>query len=303
MVVFIFIILIYILLQFVSFRREKRAIKFFSFGGFPIIFAHRGASLLFPENTKLAFEKSFEMGTDAFETDIRLTKDGYIITHHNDDIDETSDGSGMVIDFTYDELKKFNFGCKFKDLNGNMPYIQKKEGLYPMNVEDLFKEFNDKVLYSIDIKDEKDIGKESARILYNLVKKYNLQKNVIFASFHDEITDYLREISNNDIVISGSKNKTKIVVYSSLIGVDSFFNYKTNGLQIPTSYKVLKLSCKYLIYKLHKHHMFCHYWTINTKEEMKDLLYRKVDAITTDRLDLILELKKEYLKEKLNRKI
>lgn len=298
LLILIFLILIYILLQFFSFRREKRAKKCFSYGGFPIIFAHRGASLLFPENTEFAFEKSFEMGTDAFETDVRLTKDGYVITHHNEDIDETSDACGNVIDFTYEQIKKFNFGCKFKDLNGNFPYLEKQEKMYPMRVDHLFEKFKDKVIYSIDIKDSGKTGKKVSDILYEFVKKYKLQKNVIFASFHDEITDYLREISNGDIIISGSKNKTKWIVYSSFLGIDAFLNYKTNGLQIPTSYKALNLSSKYLIYKLHKHKMFCHYWTINTKKEMKDLIYKKVDAITTDRLDLILDLKKEYLKEK-----
>ena len=56
---------------------------------------------------------------DAFETDIRLTKDGRIVTQHNEDIDETTDGTGKVIDYTYDELKEFNFGYKFKNINGD----------------------------------------------------------------------------------------------------------------------------------------------------------------------------------------
>lgn len=293
-----FILIVYIILQFLNFKSKKKAIKFFSYGKFPLIFAHRGASLLFPENTELAFKRSFEMGVDAFETDIRLTKDGYIITQHDEYIGKMTKETGRVIDFTYDELKSFNFGYKFKDLNGKKPYLEKQEGLNPMKVEDLFEKFKDKVLYSIDIKDEKEKGKKSAKILYNLVKKYNLEKNVIFASFHDEISDYLKDISSNDIIISAAKNKTAKVVLFSYFGIDAFFNFNVKGLQIPTSYKGIILSTRYLIYKLHKHKMFCHFWTINSKEKMQSLINKKVDAIVTDRIDLLLELKKQYIENK-----
>lgn len=289
------IVILYVLLQFIRLKFEKRARRFFSYGGFPLIFAHRGASLLFPENTQLAFEKSFEMGIDGFETDIRLTKDGYIITQHDENISRTTEFSGKVIDYTYDEIKEFNFGYKFKNLNNDMPYLEKQKGLHPMKVEDLFEKFKDKVLYSIDIKDKGVVGKKSASILYNLVKKYKLEKNVIFASFHDEISDYLREISSNDIIISGSKKKATSIVLSMYFGIDEFLKYRTSGLQIPNAYKNIKLSTKYLIYKLHKHKMFCHFWTINDEKEMKELIDKKVDAITTDRIDLLLKLKKEYL--------
>ena len=85
------LVVIYVLLQFSCFKKEKKARKIFRNGDFPLVFAHRGSSHLFPENTELAFIKSFEMGVDAFETDIRLTKDGKIITQHNEDIDETTD--------------------------------------------------------------------------------------------------------------------------------------------------------------------------------------------------------------------
>ena len=43
------------------------------------IFAHRGASGQFPENTMLAFEKGIEAGADGIELDVQLTKDGRIV--------------------------------------------------------------------------------------------------------------------------------------------------------------------------------------------------------------------------------
>ena len=143
------LVVIYVLLQFSCFKKEKKARKIFRNGSFPLIFAHRGSSHLFPENTELAFLKSFELGVDAFETDIRLTKDGRIVTQHNEDIDETTDGTGKVIDYAYDELKEFNFGYKFKNINGDFPYAENRvNGLYPMEVSALFEKFRDDVVYT-----------------------------------------------------------------------------------------------------------------------------------------------------------
>ena len=289
-------VLIYVLFQFSFFKKEKKARKIYRNGDFPLVFAHRGSSHLYPENTELAFIKSFEMGVDAFETDIRLTKDGKIITQHNEDIDETTNGTGKVIDYTFDEIKEFNFGYRFKDLNGNLPYADNRvSGLYPMEVSSLFEKFGDSVIYSIDVKDNGENGLKSAELLYNCVKEYRLEKNVIFSSFNEDNLKFLRKISKGEIIISGSWKKNTEVVLSSYLGFDSFKKYNTNAMMIPR-FEKLPLDTKYLIYKFHKHNMAVCYWTINTEKEMKKLICKKVDGIITDRVDLLLKLKKELNK-------
>lgn len=290
---FVLIISIYILLQFSCFKKEKKARKIFRNGDFPLVFAHRGSSDLFPENTELAFIKSFEMGVDAFETDIRLTKDGKIITQHNEDIDETTDGTGKVIDYTFDEIKEFNFGYRFKDIYGNYPYAENRvKGLYPMEVSSFFEKFGDSVIYSIDVKDDGEIGLKSAELLYKCVKKYKLEKNVIFSSFNEKNLKYLRKISHGEIIVSGSMEKTKEVVFASYFGYDSFKKFNTHAMMIPR-FEKLPLDTKYLIYKFHKHNIAVCYWTINTEKEMRQLIKKKVDGIITDRVDLLLKIKEE----------
>ena len=291
------ILVIYLFLQVFTFKKERKARKVFRNGKFPLIFAHRGSSNLFPENTELAFVNSFAMGVDAFETDIRLTKDGKIITQHNEDIDEATDGTGKVIDYTYDELKEFNFGYRFKDINGNAPYVENRvNGLYPMEVSDFFRQFGDNVVYSIDIKDDGENGIKSAELLYKFVKEYKLEKNVIFASFNEENLKHLRKISHGEIIISGSMEKTKEFVYSSYFGYDGFKKFNTHAMMIPR-FEKLPLDTKYLIYKIHRHNMAVCYWTIDTEEEMRMLIDKKVDGIITDRVDLLLKIKEEMIRK------
>ena len=71
------------------------------------IWAHRGCSLRHPENTLLAFEKAAELkGLTGIELDIQLTKDGYLVVCHDEKVDRTTDGMGMLCDYTLAELKK-----------------------------------------------------------------------------------------------------------------------------------------------------------------------------------------------------
>ena len=58
--------------------------------------AHRGYSYLYPENTMLAFQKAIERGFDGIETDVHLTKDGYLVLCHDETIDRTSNGKGYI---------------------------------------------------------------------------------------------------------------------------------------------------------------------------------------------------------------
>ena len=78
------------------------------------LWAHRGCSQRYPENTLIAFEKAAQLqGLAGIELDIQLTKDGHIVVIHDEKVDRTTDGSGWVRDYTLAELKrlKIDAGC------------------------------------------------------------------------------------------------------------------------------------------------------------------------------------------------
>ena len=73
--------------------------------------AHRGGIVPgYPENTLAAFRRSISIGVDAIEIDLRGTRDGDIVILHDETLDETTDGTGKVTDYTLDELKKLDAG-------------------------------------------------------------------------------------------------------------------------------------------------------------------------------------------------
>lgn len=74
--------------------------------------AHRGWSGKYPENTMEAIRAAVEIGADQIETDIRVTKDGQFVLHHDYMVDRTTDGHGHVKEMTLSELKKLDAGIK-----------------------------------------------------------------------------------------------------------------------------------------------------------------------------------------------
>ncbi len=75
--------------------------------------AHRGASGLAPENTMAAFEKAVELGADALELDLHLTRDGELVVIHDQALDRTTDGRGAIHEWSLDELKRLDAGGWF----------------------------------------------------------------------------------------------------------------------------------------------------------------------------------------------
>jgi glycerophosphoryl diester phosphodiesterase len=69
--------------------------------------AHRGASGIEPENTLAAFQKAIEMGVDGIELDVHLTSDGEIIVIHDDTLERTTTGSGIVGQMTLQQIRSF----------------------------------------------------------------------------------------------------------------------------------------------------------------------------------------------------
>ncbi|MGN0168191.1 MAG: glycerophosphodiester phosphodiesterase [Acetatifactor sp.] len=141
-----------------------------------LIFAHRGYSGRYPENTMLAFQKAVEAGCDAIELDVQLTKDGVPVIIHDEKIDRTTDGTGFVKDYTYEELKRFNAAAKF-------PQVTDFERI------PLFEEYcawaaEHGICTNIEIKTGVVYYRDIEKKTVDLVKKYQLEKQVMFSSFN-----------------------------------------------------------------------------------------------------------------------
>lgn len=101
------------------------SISFFVFG-VPSVISHRGGGQNFPENTLYSFSKSIEIGCDALELDVQVTKDGVVVVYHPDDLKQWTNGLGKVSEHTWDVIKELDAGYNFK-----------QEGSYPFRGQNL----------------------------------------------------------------------------------------------------------------------------------------------------------------------
>lgn len=81
----------------------------------PSIIGHRGACGYAPENTIESVQTAAEMGVEWVELDVKLTKDDIPVIYHDEQLERTTNGSGLVKDITYDDLKQLEAGSWFAD--------------------------------------------------------------------------------------------------------------------------------------------------------------------------------------------
>lgn len=292
-------------------------------GKLPMIAAHRGGTDNNPENTMLAFREAVNTyKVDIIESDLYLTKDGYLVYNHDEYIDETCNVNGNITldevkklcedeknrhyikDMTLAELEQYNFGYYFTDEEGNRPYENEtaleEKGLQIATVEKLFEEFyetNPDLLFIVEIKNGGETGYKACKILYDTLKAYpNYLDKIVVGTFHDEIETELK--AKYPELMRGAPTGTAAkFILTQFLGVNLFDNSDFACLQIPTSYDLgitLTLDKKTIIDRAHRRNAAVQYWTINDADEMRRLIELGCDCIMTDNPKLLNEVLEEY---------
>ena len=150
-----------------------------------LVWAHRGASGYAPENTLPAFKMAADMGADGVELDVQLTKDGVLVVCHDETIDRTSSGKGRIKDYTFEELKQFDFS------NGNGRY----EGAKIPSLEEVFNLLKDTGLtINIELKTGIVFYEDIEKKITQLVHKCGWEERVIYSSFNHYSVKKIKEL-------------------------------------------------------------------------------------------------------------
>lgn len=150
------------------------------------IWAHRGCSQWYPENTMSAFEKASEIeGLTGIELDIQLSKDGYMVVIHDERVDRTTDGTGNVKDFTLAELKRLNIPAGY----GRAEHIPSIEEVLGM-LEDKLRTKGLKL--NIELKNSIYPYEGMEEKIVNLIRERKLEKSVIYSSFYAKSLEKIR---------------------------------------------------------------------------------------------------------------
>ena len=140
----------------------------------PKLIGHRGVKDLCPENTLESILKAFDLGLSFVEIDVKISKDRVPILLHDDTLDRTTNGSGLAIDYDYENIKKLDAGKFFYKENTNI-FVPKLEDILSLCT-------NNNGNLNIELKPNKNFEKENVYQVYKLTKNLN-QIDIFFSSF------------------------------------------------------------------------------------------------------------------------
>lgn len=142
------------------------------------VYAHRGFSGEYPENTMLAFQKAYDAGVDGIELDVQMTKDGEIVVIHDERVDRTTNGIGYVKDFLYKQLRSLDAGSWFHDrfARQRIPAL--------MEVLEWIQDLDKEIMINIELKNNAINYPNLEEKLLKMIGQFQLEKQVVLSSFN-----------------------------------------------------------------------------------------------------------------------
>ena len=237
------------------------------------IFSHRGFSGKYPENTMLAFQKAWEVGCDGIELDVQLTRDDVIVIMHDETIDRTTNGTGNIRDYTYEQL------CAF-DCRGQF------EGKYDFQRIPTLQEYLEWVkgtnlITNIELKNSVYYYENLEEKVIDMVRRYHLEDRILFSTFNLVSAVKCKKLIPEIPV--GFLMETQMDNIASLAHENEIEFYHP-GMEVLT---------KEEIRKCHEKGIGVNVWTVNKKKHMKQMAEWEVDGIFTNYPDKAKKLKSQ----------
>ncbi len=272
----------------------------------PLITAHRGFAEVAPENTMSAFEAAFLAGADACEFDVHMTSDGVLVVIHDDTVDRTTDGTGSINELTYEYLSTLDAGSwkdpkfageKIPTLHQTLTYFQENNMVAVLEIK------------------VADIVDEVLEMLFDT----QMDKRTVIISFAESaITKILNEnpdipalllIYDNAYMTGSTQDKVDSIsqkadeIGTKYIGPFSFqlehldpesFPEVVHKLENNIDPGELPLALDAAtIEALHDRGLIIDAWTVDSEENIRDLITYNVDFLTTNYLERAIRIKHE----------
>lgn len=234
--------------------------------------AHRGFSGKYPENTMIAFEKAIEEKCDGIETDVQLTKDGEMVLCHDELLDRTTNGSGLILDYTFEEIRKLNaaYNFKGKKLEEKIPTLRE--------LLELAKEKG--IILNLELKNSIIDYEGLEEKVIELVHFYNLEEKVIISSFNHYSVKKCKEISPE--IATG-------ILYDSVLYNVGKYAKEIGADGCHPLFYTLK---PYIVEDIKKRGLKINTYTVNEKKYMEMMIDMGIDGIITNYPDVLREILK-----------
>ena len=136
--------------------------------------AHQGASSLAPENTMAAFRKAVDLGADGLELDVHLSRDGRLVVIHDEQLNRTTNGRGLVKDHTLAELRELDAGSWFSPefAGERLPALEEVLAEFPG------------LHINIDVKSGVILYPGIEEAILETVRRHKMEEDILISSFN-----------------------------------------------------------------------------------------------------------------------
>jgi glycerophosphoryl diester phosphodiesterase len=255
--------------------RPRTIDEFLELGDRPRVVAHRGFSGRAPENTLAACRLALEIEPDMIEVDLLLSSDGEVVALHYAELERTTNGSGLVSDSTLAELRRLDAGSWFSDEFTGEPIPTLAEIL------DLLRS---RTLLNVEIKTQAVTDEAAGGItdkVLQLVRDRRMAEQVILSSFDPRALSQARQL-DPQVRTASLFNRH---LHRGRSPVEVMEEVGSVGLNIRDS-----LVTAEIVISCHQHGRPVAVYTVNEPRRMRELMDLGVDALFTDRPDLMLDL-------------
>ncbi len=238
------------------------------------LYAHRGASAEAPENTLPSFRRALEIGVDALELDVHMTRDGHPVVSHDPSAQRMAGVAARWKDVDLAQARAFDVGWGFVAPDGGRPFAG--TGVKVTTFEELLVELPG-VILNVDVK---QASPSMVGPMLRLLRKHDAEHRVILASFQlRTLLEIRRRGYDGDTALSQPEVAALLCSPRALFARAPL----TGGCaQIPTQVGPITLARRGFLDKCHALGMRVDFWTINDPAEARRLLDLGADGIMTD---------------------
>jgi glycerophosphoryl diester phosphodiesterase len=256
---------------------------FFTSSG-PAVFAHRGGGALAPENTLAAFERGLTLGADGIELDVHLSRDGAVVVHHDATVDRTTNGRGAVSGLTADELARLDAGYRFQD-EGASRHPFRGCGIGVPRLADVLSQFPDaRVIIEL-----KGGSQMLALATVDVVRRADAVDRVCIGSSSLRGLRTVRA-AEPAIATSAARQEVRWAVYRAWMGRPPSPRAQYSVFQVPEFAGTTRVVSRRFVDLARRAGRPVQVWTINHEDDGRRLLGWGVQALITDRPDIMVPL-------------
>jgi glycerophosphoryl diester phosphodiesterase len=236
------------------------------------LYAHRGASAEFPENTMPAFVRAVEIGVDALETDVHVTRDGQLIVAHDATAARMTGAQAAWADLDFADTRRLDAGWGFVSGDGQRPFAGKAIGVPAF--EEVLDAFP-RIRINVDIK-----GDRAAATMLDLIKRKRADDRVTIASFAlRTLVEVRRRGYGGETALSQGEVAT-------LLGMPAMLWRQLpltgTAAQVPVRAGRIRFDRAAFIAKCHSIGLRVDFWTVDDRDEAARLLELGADGIITN---------------------